>query len=167
MNNENGWALFEKSMDEKYLSVNRVHQKKKRWIIGLIFCAIIGILFSVDMALSSTYERVKERKMISLFESWKKSGKPLGEELAQLVKSRNWDQYVTITNASFILEQNTIEALFVTFWPRSGKSLFNKSLFLCKDGTLIWVNTHSGKVLEIKHYNASRNQGVKDVEALH
>ena len=152
MNNENEWTDFEKGMDEKYLSINRAHQKKKRWIIGLIFCAIIGILFSVNMAISSTYERVKERKMISLFESWKKSGKPLGEELAQLVKSRNWDQYVTITNASFILEQNTIEALFVTFWSR-------KSLFLCRDGTLIWVNTHSGKILEIKHYTVSHKQG--------
>lgn len=69
MNNENEWTDFEKGMDEKYLSINRVFQKKKRWIIGLIICAIIGILFSVDMALSSTYERVKERKMISLFES--------------------------------------------------------------------------------------------------
>lgn len=166
MNNENEWTDFEKGMDEKYLSINRAHQKKKRWIIGLIFCAIIGILFSVDMAVSSTYERVKERTMISLFESWEKSGKPLGEELAQLVKSRNWDQYITITNASFILEENTIETLFVTFWPSSGKSLFNKSLFLCKDGTLIWANTHSGKVLEIKHYTVPRSQGVKDVEAL-
>lgn len=134
MNNENEWTDFEKGMDEKYLSINRVFQKKKRWIIGLIFCAIIGILFSVDMALSSTYERVKERKMISLFESWKKSGKPLGEELAQLVKSRHWDQYHTITNASFIHEQHIYETLFVTFWPRSGKSLFNKSLFYAKMG---------------------------------
>jgi hypothetical protein len=45
MNNENEWTDFEKGMDEKYLSANRVLQKKKRWIIGLIFALSLAFSF--------------------------------------------------------------------------------------------------------------------------
>lgn len=117
MSNNNEWTDFEKGLDGKYLSVNRAFQKKKKWIIGFIFCTFIGILIFLNRGINSTYERVKERTMITHFETWVKSGKPLGEELAQLVKSRNWEQYHTITNATFIHEKHIYETLFVTFWP--------------------------------------------------
>jgi len=163
MNRKEEWTDFEKVMDEKYSFIDNAFRKKKKWLAGFISCAVVIFYFSICIFSDTHCDPAWERIMFSHFKTWEKSGKPQGEKLVQLVKTEGWESSASITNIAFNIENQDIEALFVRPSP-SGILFFKKSLFILKNGDLVWVSNRSGKILEIKRYSDIQKQSVKNNE---